>query len=365
MTSRYLLTFFLLLTFLTDSATAQNLLNNPESVVYDVSENRYLVSNFGSGDIVQIAEDGTQEYFVEDGQCHLGLHIVGDILYSACKEFGVKGFDLQSGELVYFFEIGGARFLNDITADNSGNLYVSDSQSAKIYRINPVSGSYATFVDGYVQNPNGLCFDAPNNRVLLCSTRDNSPIQAISLEDSSVSTVVNSTLDILDGFTEDSDGYYYISSWGDNYVYRFENDFSSFERHSRHAADPADIFFDKHNQVLAVPIFYGNTIEFVDLPQFVDNYNEEYGQNQFILHSAYPNPFNSKATLSFSTPVSSMLSLKIYNMNGQLVETLVDHVINAGEHNVFWDAKGLSTGVYLSEIKTCAGVTNSKLVLIR
>ena len=99
---------FIVLCLLSGSVIAQNLLNNPESVVYDVSQNRYLVSNIGSGNIVHINEDGSQEYFVEGENCRLGLHIVGDILFSACREVGVKGFNLQNGELVHFFEIRGA-----------------------------------------------------------------------------------------------------------------------------------------------------------------------------------------------------------------------------------------------------------------
>ncbi len=356
---------FIVLCLLSGSVIAQNLLNNPESVVYDVSQNRYLVSNIGSGNIVHINEDGSQEYFVEGENCRLGLHIVGDILFSACREVGVKGFNLQNGELVHFFEIRGAQFLNDVTADTSGNIYVSDSRARKIYRINPESGTYSLFAEERLQNPNGLHFDAPNNRLLVCSTRDNSPIQAISLVDSSVTTIVNTTLDILDGFTQDSDGYYYISSWGSNSVYRFETDFSSLERHSQHEASPADIFFDKHNEVLAVPIFYGNEVEFLDLPQDVKGNPSYQILHEFKLQSVYPNPFNSRAIISFSMPLLSTLKLNVYNSNGQIVDVLLDGEINAGEYKIIWDASGFANGLYFVKLADGQRTYTQKIILMR
>ncbi len=66
----------------------------------------------------------------------------------------------------------------------------------------------------------------------------------------------------------------------------------------------------------------------------------------FALSSAYPNPFNSTTTIGYSLPVAGNVSLAVYDVNGRLVETLMDGVMQAGRHSVAWDATGQSVGIY-------------------
>ena len=63
------------------SAVEAQLLNNPESVVYDSLRDRYLVSNWNTGHMVQIDSNGVQDYFVVGQHCYAGLHIVDDVVY--------------------------------------------------------------------------------------------------------------------------------------------------------------------------------------------------------------------------------------------------------------------------------------------
>ncbi len=81
-----------------------NLLNNPESVVYDSENNRYLVSNFENGCIIQVDSLENQEYFSQ-GLVHVaGLHIVGNTLFAASyqgPDAGVVGYDLTTAEMVF------------------------------------------------------------------------------------------------------------------------------------------------------------------------------------------------------------------------------------------------------------------------
>jgi len=59
----------------------------------------------------------------------------------------------------------------------------------------------------------------------------------------------------------------------------------------------------------------------------------------FPLYQNYPNPFNLETQISFDLPVNSKVSLKIYDITGQLVRTLLDKDMEAGEHRVIWDGK--------------------------
>ena len=97
-----------------------NLLNNPESVVYDPIYNRYLVSNWEDGNIIEIDNNNNQQYFSTILEQSAGLHIVNNTLYAASTYgpvTGLVGFDLATGEIVSRVDIPDKELLNDITSD--------------------------------------------------------------------------------------------------------------------------------------------------------------------------------------------------------------------------------------------------------
>ena len=67
---------------------------------------------------------------------------------------------------------------------------------------------------------------------------------------------------------------------------------------------------------------------------------------EFRLFPAYPNPFNPKTTVQFFLQTDMIVSLHIYNIAGELVENLVNKKLPQGNHNVHWNASGLSSGMY-------------------
>ncbi len=242
--------------------SAQVFFFNPESAVFDASANRYLISNVGSGDIVAIDTEGNQTYFSRQLTRTLGMVIVGNSLF-VTNASGVTGFDLSTHQQTVTIPIPGSDVLNDITADPSGNLYITDSGNGNIYRLQLDDHSTETIVTG-IYWPNGILFDTLRNRILFCSFGTNAPIRAIDPSDYSVTTLVTTGLTDLDGLTEDSDGNIYVSSWGSGSVYRYDPDFSSApELFSSGHQGPADIFFHKLAHVLVVPNFNSNTVDFV------------------------------------------------------------------------------------------------------
>jgi|GEM_PF-2025322 len=68
------------------------------------------------------------------------------------------------------------------------------------------------------------------------------------------------------------------------------------------------------------------------------------------LHQNCPNPFNATTTIRYSLPKSSHVEIRVYNVQGQMVETLVNGQKSAGYHIVDWDATKLSSGIYLYQI---------------
>jgi hypothetical protein len=85
----------------------------------------------------------------------------------------------------------------------------------------------------------------------------------------------------------------------------------------------------------------------------------------FQLYQNYPNPFNPSTTISFSIPRTENVSLKVYDLLGREVATLVDGRKEAGEHSVKWNAEGFASGVYFCRLKAGDFVQTRKLVLVR
>jgi hypothetical protein len=96
-----------------------------------------------------------------------------------------------------------------------------------------------------------------------------------------------------------------------------------------------------------------------DIGAWESKYNTPSGVNpqqsiktpmSFKLEQNYPNPFNPVTTICYELPMSSDVSLNIYNVNGQLIETLVDAHQDAGTYSVQWTAIDASSGIYLYKL---------------
>jgi hypothetical protein len=86
---------------------------------------------------------------------------------------------------------------------------------------------------------------------------------------------------------------------------------------------------------------------------------------EFGLEQNYPNPFNPTTVIRYDLPVDAHVELKVYNMLGQEVATLVDETQSAGFKSVVWDASRMGSGVYYYRIT--AGSFNSvrKMILVK
>ncbi len=89
--------------------------------------------------------------------------------------------------------------------------------------------------------------------------------------------------------------------------------------------------------------------------------NEDIQPTQFQLHQNYPNPFNPVTTISFELPHRSIVSLKIYNILGQLVATIHDQKeFETGKHDIPFNGSNLATGVYLYKFEANQRKSNDK-----
>ena len=72
--------------------------------------------------------------------------------------------------------------------------------------------------------------------------------------------------------------------------------------------------------------------------------------DRFFLYQNYPNPFNPTTTISYQLPKSSFVKLAIYDINGRLIETLVNENRNSGYYTVGWTADKVCSGIYFYRI---------------
>ena len=86
---------------------------------------------------------------------------------------------------------------------------------------------------------------------------------------------------------------------------------------------------------------------------------------EFGLSDAYPNPFNPITTISLTIPNSEFVSVKVYNLMGQEIETLSEGFLEAKTHSFTWNATDISSGVYLIKAESESNVDIQKTLLIK
>jgi hypothetical protein len=84
-----------------------------------------------------------------------------------------------------------------------------------------------------------------------------------------------------------------------------------------------------------------------------------------ILHQNYPNPFNPRTTIEFGLPHAGYVTLKVYNVLGEEVATLVDGLREAGYGSIRFDATGLASGMYLYRLITGNYAATRKLLVLK
>ena len=148
-------------------------------------------------------------------------------------------------------------------------------------------------------------------------------------------------------------GMIYLTAHKKHYRYKFEmkstSDFNAILSINAGAND-ADVYID--NVSLTIE-------DHTDVAEQEDR-NQP---NDFRLNQNYPNPFNPSTQIAYYLPVSDHVSLKIYNLRGQEIETLVNAFQHAGQHEITWQPQGLSNGIFFYRLKAGGFTETRKLIL--
>jgi hypothetical protein len=108
-----------------------------------------------------------------------------------------------------------------------------------------------------------------------------------------------------------------------------------------------------------------NSALLFNIPVSTDRTNSLITPEDFVLFQNFPNPFNPTTRISFSIPIYSSVSLKVYNILGSEIATLVDGKLSPGIHEVEFDGSKLSSGVYFYRLQTEEFSSIKKFVLLK
>jgi sugar lactone lactonase YvrE len=244
--------------------STDTLLRVPESVLFDSKANILYVSNIdgksnekdGKGFISKVSPDGkilTLEWATGLNAAK-GMGIYKDNLFVADLT-RVVVFELASGKLTTSIEIDGAQFLNDITVDSKGNVYVSDSNTGKIYKV--ANGKAELYFESTeFKRINGLLAIKEGLYVADAGNGKN-----YKLTPDKKLTLYTETAPGADGIVLTGKNEYIVSSWGGEiYFVDASGKSQKLLDTKEQKLNSADVDYDPKTKMLFVPTFFGNRV---------------------------------------------------------------------------------------------------------
>jgi len=233
----------------------------PESVLYD-AQNKLLYTSLingkpdsadGVGGIAKVSLDGKIENanWVTGLDAPKGLGKFGNTLYAADLT-QVDVIDIPTAKVVKRIAVPGAVFLNDITVDANGIVYVSDTRLAKVFRIE--NGNATEYLSN-LKNANGVL--AVNNDVYVLASGTLYKADA----NKKLTIITNGMDESTDGAEQVSGGDFIVSSWNGIVYYVKQNGIKEtlFDTRAQKISS-ADIGYDAQNKIIYVPTFFGKSI---------------------------------------------------------------------------------------------------------
>ncbi len=134
-----------------------------------------------------------------------------------------------------------------------------------------------------------------------------------------------------------------------------------------HTMPPPDSYSEdkvsRFTPVNRLLIRHGETIALVSPSTAVDDFSET--PLDFKLYQSYPNPFNPSTKISYSIPTSSFVTLKVFDINGSEIATLVEEQMPAGNYIREWSSDNITSGVYFYRLQTGTFTDTKKFVLLK
>jgi sugar lactone lactonase YvrE len=240
------------------------LLRVPESVLFDAGRKILYVANIDGkpdgkddrGFISKVSTSGKIENlkWVTGLNAPKGMGLSGNILYVADID-RVVAIDVNSGKIKTKVDIAGAKFLNDVTIDKKGTVYVSDTGTGKIYSLKDDKAE-VYFESTDFKGVNGLF--ALNNGLYIV---DFGTGVNYKLDADRKLTKFGTTSEGADGVVPVGNGDFLVSNWnGEIYYVKADGQATKILDTKEEKISAADIEFDIKNKMLFIPTFFSNSV---------------------------------------------------------------------------------------------------------
>jgi hypothetical protein len=138
------------------------------------------------------------------------------------------------------------------------------------------------------------------------------------------------------------------------------------QRSDPKAGDPADYPYGHGPQGDVIRIYnYVRLVRDAGTTTSVGENNKTTSPDNLVLYQNYPNPFNPTTNINYKIASSGFVSLKVYDLTGKEIDTLINKYQNAGEYSVKFDGSDLSSGVYLYYLTSQGYRAARKFVLLK
>jgi hypothetical protein len=321
------------------SALTAQTFTSAESVEYDGANHRWLVDDNGANSIVSMYPQSSLNIPFASGPTSgpHGIEILNGVAY-VCDGGYIRGYDLASGTNVFNLNLS-ASFLNGLTTDGVNYLFATDFSSSqkKIYRICPANNSF-NLMCTITKQPNGIYYDGANNRCVFVTWGSNAPIQAMSLADSTISTLTTTTYANFDGITRDNAGYWYVTSYSAGTLIRWTPSFTSPSVVMSSLSSPADIDINTAGDSIAIPNSGGSTVV------FYTNITTGIPTLTALNFTLSPNPSASDCTVTFDAPQFNSEAI-LTDARGRIVRR-----VRFSGNKLVIERSDLEAGIYLLSI---------------
>ncbi len=254
----------------------------------------------------------------------------------------IEGTDSVHGELYY--KLVGSSIMDDAPADThvSHVFWLREDSLGNVLLV-AMSGE-STDIDSAMVYPMGYPFF--RNEIL-------TPGYSLHYEYEDIS-IMDSTLSNTETVITPAGTFYNCIKMGQSHYDSLGNNIRL--RYSWYAEDVGEVMYERitpnpHTSVL-IQINFQTAIE-KQVP------------NEFRLHQNYPNPFNPVTRIDYSIPVADHVVMKVYNIHGKEIQTLINKNQLAGSYSLIFNAGDLASGIYIYTLKIGSGIikTNKMLLL--
>lgn len=239
----------------------------PESVVYDGERGFLYVSNYTGG-----VKNGTSygEHYISKANLKgeiikfdwignlttpTGICINNDKLYIV-ERFGVVEYDLKADKVSNKFYIKTSYFLNDITVDSQGLIYVSESDTNTIYRIK--DKSVEKWLDSEeISRPNGILYD---DGKLIVGVNSDNYLKAVNISNKQVTEIAHLGPGTIDGIKKCGDGYLVSHFMGNLYLVKPSGEVTELINTREVEINIADFEYIQDKDMVVIPAMKNNKL---------------------------------------------------------------------------------------------------------